>query len=227
MQHPKPVPDCLRPDPTRYFKRHLTAHHLALLPPKQLPVACPLSPTCFPQVSPSVASAAPPPTPHLCLNQPSSCFALLILPDPTEYFERHPTAHNPALLPPKQLPVACPIALHPHSPALTDPTEYFERYPTAHILASSDDLSPSNPKGDDGLEQTDAIHSAMNIGGRRFFDFWVMRWVLRSLGLAELAGANRRHPQRRECRCVRLVAACRAGIIRPAHRRAGSPHVRM
>lgn len=47
----------------------------------------------------------------------------------------------------------------------TDPTEYFERYPTAHILASSDDLSPSNPKGDDGLEQVDAIHSAMNIGG--------------------------------------------------------------
>lgn len=46
-----------------------------------------------------------------------------------------------------------------------DPTEYFERYPTAHILASSDDLSPSNPKGDDGLEQIDAIHSAMNIGG--------------------------------------------------------------
>lgn len=110
LQHPKPVPDCLRPDPTGYFKRHLTAHHLALLPPKQLPVACPLSPNCFPQVSPSVASAAPPPTPHLCLNQPSSCSALLILPDPTEYFERHPTAHIPALPSHKQLPVACPLS---------------------------------------------------------------------------------------------------------------------
>lgn len=56
--------------------------------------------------------------------------------------------------------VCCPpTRLH------ADPTEYFERYPTAHILASSDDLSPSNPKGDDGLEQVDAIHSAMNIGG--------------------------------------------------------------
>lgn len=62
-----------------------------------------------------------------------------------------------------------------------DPTEYFERYPQASILASSDDLSPSNPPGDDGLEQLDSIHSAMNIGLlffrhgpnlTRFIDAW-------------------------------------------------------
>jgi hypothetical protein len=67
---------------------------------------------------------------------------------------------------------------------INDPTDYFERYPTAHILASSDDLSPSNPKGDDGLEQVDAIHSAMNIGllffrhganTTRFIDEWQKR----------------------------------------------------
>jgi hypothetical protein len=50
---------------------------------------------------------------------------------------------------------------------INDPTKYFERYPDADILASSDDLTPSNPKGDDGLEQLESIHSAMNIGGLR------------------------------------------------------------
>lgn len=52
------------------------------------------------------------------------------------------------------------------APCTADPTEYFERFPQASILASSDDLSPSNPPGDDGLEQLDSIHSAMNIGAR-------------------------------------------------------------
>ncbi|PSC68170.1 glycosyltransferase family 77 [Micractinium conductrix] len=64
---------------------------------------------------------------------------------------------------------------------INDPTEYFERFPEADILASSDDLDPSNQPGDDGLEQLDAIHSAMNIGllffrhGRNttlFIDAW-------------------------------------------------------
>lgn len=54
------------------------------------------------------------------------------------------------------------LAATPALPA--DPTEYFERFPQADILASSDDLDPQNDKGDDGLEKTEAIHSAMNIG---------------------------------------------------------------
>lgn len=49
-------------------------------------------------------------------------------------------------------------------PPLADPTEYFERYGAADILASSDSLDPTNPPGDDGLDQIEAIHSAMNIG---------------------------------------------------------------
>ncbi|KAI3429380.1 hypothetical protein D9Q98_005475 [Chlorella vulgaris] len=47
---------------------------------------------------------------------------------------------------------------------INDPTEYFERWPAADILASSDALTPTNPEGDEGLEQLEAIHSAMNIG---------------------------------------------------------------
>lgn len=64
---------------------------------------------------------------------------------------------------------------------INDPTEYFERFPEADILASSDGLTPSNPKGDDNLEAVEAIHSAMNIGllffrhsknTSRFIDAW-------------------------------------------------------
>jgi hypothetical protein len=60
-----------------------------------------------------------------------------------------------------------PPPASPFPPWRADPTKYFERYPDADILASSDDLTPSNPKGDDGLEQLESIHSAMNIGGLR------------------------------------------------------------
>ena len=49
-------------------------------------------------------------------------------------------------------------------PPAADPTQYFALYPEAHILASSDQLAPTNPPGDPGLEQLDAIHAAMNIG---------------------------------------------------------------
>jgi hypothetical protein len=69
-----------------------------------------------------------------------------------------------------------------------DPTEYFERFPQADILASSDDLAPSNPRGTDDLEELEAIHSAMNIGGRagRCFVIAVCWWRAQSM----LAGAG-------------------------------------
>eukprot|EP00887_Chlorella_sp_A99_P003129 scaffold9.g3129.t1 len=49
-------------------------------------------------------------------------------------------------------------------PPSPDPTKYFARFPEADILASSDQLAPTIPPGDEGLEEPEAIHSAMNIG---------------------------------------------------------------
>lgn len=47
---------------------------------------------------------------------------------------------------------------------INDPTEYFNSYPAADILASSDQLHPTQPPGDDGLEDWSAVFSPMNIG---------------------------------------------------------------
>ena len=64
-----------------------------------------------------------------------------------------------------------------------DPTEYFGRYPAAHILASSDNVVPTNPQRDEGLEQPHAIHSAMNIGAPASLGAALMGGIsLRALG---------------------------------------------
>lgn len=72
--------------------------------------------------------------------------------------------HSPAG--PAVLSTSLPIPPNHPRAHTTDPTEYFERFPATAILASSDNLLPTNPIGDSGLEQPPAIHSAMNIGGR-------------------------------------------------------------
>lgn len=70
---------------------------------------------------------------------------------------------------------------------LRDPSAYIRRFPAADMLVSSDHLAPTSGPGDDGLEQPQAAHSAMNIGimfvrateaSRAFVDMWVD--VLRS-----------------------------------------------